>query len=68
VKTGSQVFTETDNCVTTLAPNATCTITVYFNPPQWQGPGIKTDNGTVTIQHNAAGSPGTIAVSARTTI
>ncbi|MEP7304058.1 MAG: choice-of-anchor D domain-containing protein [Acidobacteriota bacterium] len=49
-------FTETDNCVTTLAVGATCTITVTFVP-------LNTGStGGVTITDNASTSPQTLSL------
>ncbi len=51
-------FTETNNCIgQSIAPNATCTISVYFNP---SASGVRT--GTMTIADDAANSPQTISL------
>jgi len=50
-------FTETDNCVTTLAVGATCTITVTFVPL------VTGSTGGVTITDNASTSPQTLSLS-----
>ena len=49
-------FVETDNCVTTLAVGASCTITVTFVPLSIGS------TGTVTITDNAATSPQTLTL------
>ncbi len=59
--TGSSVtgpFTQTNNC-TSIAPNATCTVTVVFNPAITQGPvnSSVAASGTLTLTSNAANSP-----------
>jgi hypothetical protein len=51
-------FSETDNCVGTLAVNQSCTINVSFRPT---APGVR--QGTVLITDNASGSPQSISVS-----
>ena len=50
-------FAETDNCVGTLAPAASCTINVTFTPTS-----TGTRTGSVSINDNAAGSPQSIAL------
>jgi hypothetical protein len=45
-------FSETDNCVTTLAALAQCTINVSFAPT-----GAGAQSGAVTVTDNAGGSP-----------
>lgn len=49
-------FTESDNCVTTLAVGATCTITVTFVPLSVGS------TGSVTITDNASTSPQTLSL------
>jgi hypothetical protein len=49
-------FTETDNCITTLPPGGTCTITVAFVPT------VIGTSGTVTITNNASTSPQTLTL------
>ena len=50
-------FGETNSCGTSVAPTASCTISVTFTPT---APGVR--SGTLTITDNAAGSPHTIAL------
>ena len=50
-------FSETNNCVGTLAVNQQCTIDISFRPT---APGVR--QGTVLITDNASGSPHTISV------
>ncbi len=52
--TASANFAETDNCVTSLASVASCTINVTFTPSA-----IGSYNGTLSIVDNAKGSPQT---------
>ncbi|HEV2175957.1 MAG TPA: FG-GAP-like repeat-containing protein [Terriglobia bacterium] len=51
-------FAQTSTCITSLAPNATCTITVTFTPTV---EGAR--SGAVTLTDNAADSPQTIGLS-----
>ena len=51
-------FTETDNCVGSLAAGASCTINVTFAP---SSPGNVT--GTLSIQHSGRGNPQVISLS-----
>lgn len=51
-------FTATSNCVGTINPAASCSISVTFTPTA-----AGTRNGTLTITSNAASSPNTIALS-----
>jgi hypothetical protein len=55
VAVGTSAFTETDNCVGTIAPLATCTVTVTFAPQSTTAPGTVTD--AITVTDNANGSP-----------
>jgi hypothetical protein len=50
-------FKETDNCGTTVAPGAHCTITVTFTPSA-----TIDQTGSVNISDNAAGSPQSVAL------
>jgi hypothetical protein len=50
-------FTQTNNCGTSLAASASCTITVTFSPTST---GVK--NASVSIADNAAGSPQTVSL------
>lgn len=50
-------FSQTNNCGTTVAMGASCTINVTFTPIA-----VNTRTGTVTITDNAAGSPQTISL------
>lgn len=50
-------FNSSDNCVTTLAANASCQLAITFNPA---GTGAR--SGVMTITSNAAGSPHQIAL------
>jgi parallel beta-helix repeat protein len=50
-------FAETNNCGTTLAPGASCTINVTFTPAA-----IGTRSGSVTVTDNASGSPQTVSL------
>jgi Abnormal spindle-like microcephaly-assoc'd, ASPM-SPD-2-Hydin len=56
-------FSETNNCGTTLAGNASCTINVVFTPTK---AGAVT--GTLTVTDNAPNSPQTVALSGTGTI
>lgn len=51
-------FTGTHNCGTSLAPGASCTLTVTFKPPQ-----SGSFTGTLIIADNAAGAPHKVALS-----
>jgi hypothetical protein len=55
VATGTSAFTETDDCVATIAPAGTCTIMVTFAPSSSTAPGTVTD--TLSVTDNANGSP-----------
>jgi hypothetical protein len=55
--TNASDFTQTNNCGSTLAVNATCQISVTFSPT---GGGTRTAN--VQITDNAPGSPQTVAL------
>lgn len=50
-------FSETNNCPTSLASAATCTVSVIFAPTT-----TGTRQGTISVADNAAGSPQTIAL------
>jgi hypothetical protein len=50
-------FSETDNCVGALAPNAQCAINVSFRPT---APGVR--QGTILITDNASGTPHSISL------
>jgi hypothetical protein len=50
-------FAETNNCTSTLAVNASCTISVTFTPTT-----INTRTGTVVVTDNAPASPQTVAL------
>jgi hypothetical protein len=50
-------FGETNNCGSSLAPSATCTLSVTFDP---SAAGTRT--GAVTISDNAVGSPQTVSL------
>jgi hypothetical protein len=50
-------FSETNNCGTTVAANASCTINVTFDPTMG---GTRT--GTVSVTDNASGSPQTVTL------
>jgi hypothetical protein len=56
--TASSGFMEANNCGSSLAPTAVCTITVQFDPTQT---GITT--GTISMVDNAPGSPQTVSLS-----
>jgi hypothetical protein len=56
-KSGSTVFTETNNCGSGLAASATCTITVTFTPTK-----VGTVTGTLTVTESA-GAAHAIALS-----
>lgn len=56
--TASANFASTNNCPATLAPDASCTISVTFTPPS-----IGAFSGTLTVDDNAADSPQTAALS-----
>jgi len=56
-------FTQTNNCGTSLAAGAKCTISVTFTPTA-----VGTRTGTVSIADNASGSPQTIALSGTGTL
>jgi len=60
VAPGTPAFTETDNCVATIAPQASCTIMVTFAPQQTTAPGAVTD--AIAITDNANGSPQSVAL------
>lgn len=51
----SSGFSETDNCGTSLAVGATCTVNVVFSPTS-----TGTSTGTLTFSDNAADSPQTV--------
>lgn len=51
-------YAQTNNCGTSLAGGASCTINVTFTPSV-----LGTDNGTLTITDNASGSPHTVSLS-----
>jgi chitodextrinase len=51
-------FTQTNDCGTSVAPNANCTINVTFSPGA-SGP----QNATLSIADNAPGSPQTVSLS-----
>ena len=51
-------FSQTNNCGTTLAANATCTINVVFTPTK-----AGTQTGTLTVTDNAPNSPQTATLS-----
>ncbi|MGD0128659.1 MAG: choice-of-anchor D domain-containing protein [Terriglobia bacterium] len=50
-------YKETDNCVGTVAAKGTCTITVTLTPST-----VGTDNGTLSVNDDASGSPQTVAL------
>jgi hypothetical protein len=50
-------FSQTNNCGTTVAVNASCTISVTFTPTT-----INTRTGTVVVTDNAPASPQTVAL------
>ena len=56
--TTSGDFSQTNNCPASLAVQASCNISVTFNPT---ASGTRT--GTLSVQDNAAGSPQTVALS-----
>jgi hypothetical protein len=56
-------FSQTNNCGTSLAAGATCTISVIFKPTA-QG----TDKGAVKITDNAAGSPQMLTLTGLSTV
>ncbi|HEV2423942.1 MAG TPA: FG-GAP-like repeat-containing protein [Terriglobia bacterium] len=60
--TASTQFTQTNNCGSSLAPGAFCTINVVFTP-QHQG----TQTGTLTITDNATGSPQAVSLQGQAT-
>ena len=55
--TNPLAFTETNTCAAAVAPNATCAISVTFDP---KGAGART--ATLNITDNAIGSPQTVAL------
>ena len=60
-KTGD--FNQSNNCGTSLAVNASCTVTVSFTPTVTGG-----RTGSVTVTSNATGSPTTLALSGTGTV
>lgn len=56
--TATTSFAETDNCVPSLAPAATCTIKLTFTPST-----SGDVSGTLSIPDNATGSPQTVSLS-----
>jgi Abnormal spindle-like microcephaly-assoc'd, ASPM-SPD-2-Hydin len=54
---GAKVFSQWNNCITTLAPSASCSVRVLFSPTS-AGPAT----GSVTITDNAANSPQKVAL------
>jgi hypothetical protein len=59
----SAYYSETNNCQSSLAAGASCTITVSFNPAA-----NGTISGTISIADNATGTPQTIALSGICTV
>jgi Abnormal spindle-like microcephaly-assoc'd, ASPM-SPD-2-Hydin len=57
----SSDFSEQDNCVTTLAPTASCTINVTFTPTN-----SGAVSGAITISDDASDSPQTVALDGST--
>jgi hypothetical protein len=55
--TGSGVFSETNNCGTSVRAGGSCTITVKFTP------GVGTYSGDVTVTDNGGGSPQQVPLS-----
>jgi hypothetical protein len=53
----SSQFSETDNCVTSIAPGDSCNITVVFTPA-----GSGTVQGNISLVDNASGSPQSVAL------
>lgn len=51
-------FAESDNCSTSLAVNASCTVTVSFTPAA-----TSTRSGSITVADNASDSPETVVLS-----
>lgn len=51
--TGSSVFSQTNNCGSSVGPQAKCTITVRYRPSGI----LSSDSGTLTIETNAPNSP-----------
>jgi hypothetical protein len=51
-------FAQTNNCGTTLAPNASCTINVTFTPTA-----IGSRTGALSVTDNASGSPQSVSLS-----
>jgi hypothetical protein len=51
-------FAETNTCGTSVAPTASCQISVTYSPTSAQN-----DSGAITITDNATGSPHTVALS-----
>lgn len=51
--TGSSVFSQTNNCGSSVGPQAKCTITVRYRPSR----SLSSDSGTLTIDTNAPNSP-----------
>lgn len=56
-------FTETNNCGTSLAANASCTINVVFTPTK-----AGTQTGTLTVTDGASNSPQTASLSGTGTV
>jgi hypothetical protein len=54
----SGAFTQTNNCGASLAPGATCTVTVTFAPTV-----AGSNAGTLSIAYTGTGSPATVALS-----
>ena len=53
----NSVFTETDNCVGSLAASSSCTISVTFTPQS-----VGTQTATLSVNDNATGSPQTASL------
>ncbi len=58
IATTSADFGESDNCGSSLASAASCTINLTFTPPA-----VGTVTGTLSITDNASGSPQTVSLS-----
>jgi hypothetical protein len=59
IPSGANAFTESNTCASSLAANATCTITVTLNTKN-----TGSLNGSLAVADNAAGSPQTVPLSA----
>jgi probable HAF family extracellular repeat protein len=61
---GSQAFSQTNDCGTTVVPRGSCTITVIFGPRFKPGQ-LLTYNGNLTIRDSSTDSPQQVSLSGR---